>query len=91
LIVSTGHNDFLIEEPAQNYATALFTQLQKKSLECLFESVTITYEPLHVPKSWEFIVTPEVGGEGFVVAKKFVGMDYEPAMNPHGGYFQPWG
>lgn len=91
LIVSTDYNDFLVEEPAQNYATALFTRLQKKSPESLIESVTVKYKASCLPKSWEFVVTPEVGGEGFVVEKRFEGMDYKPSMNPHGGYFDPWG
>lgn len=91
LIVSTGHNYFLIEEPAQNYATALFTRLQKKSPKFLIESVTVIYKAFFVPKSWEFVVTPDVGGEGFAVEKKFVGMDYEPALNRDGDDFQPWG
>jgi hypothetical protein len=90
LIVSTGHNYFLVEEPAQNYVTALFTRLQKKSPEFLIESVTVTFEAFAMPKSWEFVVTPGVEGEGFVVEKKFVGMSYEPARNPHGGYANPW-
>lgn len=91
LIISTDHNYFLVEEPAQNYATALFTRLKKKSPESLIESVTVKYTAAYLPKSWEFVVTPEVGGSGFVVEKQFEGMDYKPSKNPHGGYFDPWG
>ena len=91
LIVNTGYNFSLIEKLAQNYATALFTRLQKKSPESLIESVTVTYEALYLPKSWAFVVTLEVGGEGFVVEKRFEGMDFEPAINPMGTYYIPWG
>jgi hypothetical protein len=53
--------------------------------------VTVTYKAPLLPKIWGFVVTPEVGGEGFVVEKRFEGMDYDPAMNPMGTYFNPWG
>ena len=71
-IVDSGIDYFLIEEAAQNRATALFTQLQNSSSAPLIESVTVTYKIIPPDKSRSFIVTPESRkGKGFVVEKKF--------------------